>query len=252
MKKKKYIAFIGDSFCAFYEQDMPIVQLHQARVNFSAYPSISARHYQYNIAPYGFVGRSWWYSWSKFWKEWEHKLDQIAAIVFTHTNRERINSATTPEFPLMANYTISTATPDMVKAQQNYFKYIHDYDFQGWAQESYFKMLKEKFNNIQTIHLHCFPHTVPLSHLLPGVIFTTPLIHISIGEIRGPKEKIVESFSDGRANHLNSYNNQVLADIIIQSLDNYQPGQYELPIERFEQHNPNAAKWPMGKYWTKT
>jgi hypothetical protein len=251
MQKKKYIAFVGDSFCANYEWNAPGVQMHQHRADFPAYPSITARHYQYNVAPYGFGGRSWWYSWSKFWKEWEHKLDQIAAIVFAHTQNTRINSAVIPEFPLMANHADKLSTTDMIKANQDYFKYIHDHDFQEWAQESYFKMLKEKFNNIQTIHLHCFPYTVPLSHLLPGVVFTTPLIHISIGEIRGSKEKIVESFNDGRANHLNSYNNQVLADIIIQSLDNYQPGQYELPVEKFEQHNPNAANWPDGKFWNK-
>ena len=161
---KKYIAFVGDSYCATYEWDIPIVKMHQYRVNFPAYPSITARHYQYNVAPYGFGGRSWWYSWSKFCKEWEHKLDQIAAIVFTHTHKTRINSATTPEFPLMPNYAPSLSTADMIKANQHYFKYIHDPDFQAWTQENYFKLLKE----------------------------------------------------------------------------------------RFEQPNPNAAKWPNGKFWTKT
>lgn len=251
MENKKYIAFVGDSYCAAYGMNTPLASFNiQGTTSEAAYPTIVADHYQCDVAAHGYCGKSWWYSWSKFWKDWHFRLDQLEAIVFAHTSSDRINSAVSDEFPVCAGWSVG-APRDMARASDDYFKYIHDHDFNIWAHEQYFKMLNEKLSKIKTVHLHCFEATTPKSHLLPGVVFNTPLVHISIGEIRGSQKKIIKACSDGRANHLNSYNNQVLADVIIQALGNYQPGQYKLPIEKFEQYNPNADQWPDGVYWTK-
>ena len=250
MENKKYIAFVGDSFCATYGSGTPLININQGHSENPAYTTLVTDHYQCNVAPYGFGGKSWWYSWSKFWKDWHFRLDQLEAIVFVHTNNDRINSAVSEDFPLMQGHSFG-APRGMAQVAEDYFKYIHDHNFSMWAQEHYFKMIKEKFNNIKTVHLHCFPHSTTLSHCLPGVVFNTPLIHISIGEVRGSQKKIIKSLSDGRSNHLNPHNNQVLADIVIHALDNYTPGQYKLPIEKFDQYNPNADQWPQGVYWTK-
>jgi hypothetical protein len=249
MKKKKYIAFVGDSFCATYNRNnQQCVELNQSNLSDSAYTGIVSDHYGCNVAPYGWGGKSWWFSWNRFWKDWEFRLDELEAIVFTHTDYNRINSSD-PDLPLMANY---SAGPDyLVHANQEYFKYIHDRDFNIWAQEQYFKLLKEKVDKIKTVHLLCFTDTINKSHLLPGVVFITPLMHISIGEVRGSQKQILRAMNDQRANHLNDYNNRILADTIIHALDNYTPGQYPLPVEKFEQHNPNARYWPTGVYWTK-
>lgn len=249
IKDQKYIAFVGDSFCASYGPGTALSDnIHQASVVDIAYPTVVGNHYQYAVAPYGFMGKSWWYSWSKFYKDWESKLDQLEAIVFTHTDYDRINSAVSDEFPLMNS--ASVVANSMARVNEDYFKYIHDQHFNAWAQEQYFKMLKEKFDNIKTIHLHCYDFSVQQSHLLPGVVFTTSLTQISVGEITGTKKEITKAFADGRPNHMNSYNNQTLADIIIQALDNYVPGEYKLPLEKFQQLNPNAENWPHGIYWT--
>lgn len=249
MTDQKYIAFIGDSFCAYYGSDTPVNSVrHQFAVPGTAYPTVVGNYYQCDIAAYGFVGKSWWYSWSKFWKDWESKLDQLEAVVFTHTDHTRINSAISDEFPLMSSEHVDSGS--MAKVNKDYFKYIYDQDFSMWAQEQYFKTLNEKFKHTKTVHLHGYPFSVEKSYLLPGVVFSTPLIQISIGEIQGTKKEITKAFSDGRTNHMNTYNNQVLADIIIQALDNYVPGEYKLPLEKFQQLNPNAANWPNGIYWT--
>lgn len=258
-KNKKYIAFVGDSYCATYEHDPPVtIDTWQGTVSGLAYPSIVARYYQYDIAPYGFGGRSWWYSWINFWKVWENRLDQIEAIVFTHTNRTRINSATSKLFPLLPDYSAPGATVDMINANKHYFKHIHDDDFNAWAQEQYFSMLKTKFNAIKTIHFHCFQGSVVKSNLLPGVIFSTPLIQISVGQQRGSADSIQKALSaainfqhpDFKPNHFNAQNNQAMANLIIQTLNNYIPGVVEIPMQQFDQPNPNADQWSVGKYWT--
>jgi len=249
MKNQKYIAFVGDSFCASYGVSTPLSGAkNQVSVTDIAYPTVVSDHYQCAVAPYGFEGKSWWYSWSKFQKDWGSSLDQLEAIVFTHTDSSRINSAISEDFPLMSSKFVNPGS--MARINEDHFKYIHDQDFNEWAQEQYFKVLKEKFNNIKTVHFHCYDFSVRKSHLLPGVVFTTSLIQVSIGEQLGSKDQIAKAFGDGRPNHLNSYNNQVLADVIIQALDNYMPGEYELPLEKFDQPNLNAANWPHGVYWT--
>ena len=250
MENKKHIAFVGDSFCATYNMNTALVDINQGQTDSPAYPNIVANHFQCTVSPYGFGGKSWWYSWSKFWREWEHKLDQLEAIVFTHTSNDRINSAVSDEFPLMSNWSFG-APRGLAQVNEDYFKYIHDHHFSMWAQEQYFKMLKEKFDNIKTVHLHCFQFSTQNSHLLPGVVFNTPLMHVSIGEVRGSEKKIIKAMSDGRPNHLSPHNNQALADVIIQALTNYKPSQCQIPLAGFEQYNPNAANWPHGVYWTK-
>jgi hypothetical protein len=239
------IAFIGDSYCATYASTKT---LHQQQSDLPTYTTIISDHYRHAVARFGFSGKSWWYSWAKFCEYWQDKLDQIEYIIFTHTDSDRINNSTHDEVPHL--HESFSATSKMREVGKNYFKYLHDADFNKWSQQQYFKLLKEKFDKIKTVHLHCYSATIPYSHLLPGVVFTTPLATITVGEIRGSKKTIITAMRDNRANHLNSHNNQALAKAIIQALDNYTPGQYALPLELFDQPNNNAMNWPDGKYWT--
>lgn len=252
MKKEKYIAFIGDSYCASYSRlDLPRQHWQNDQHVDLTYTNIVPDHYGCKLASYGFGGKSWWYSWHKFNQNWAKNIDQIEAMVFCHTNRDRINTTIYADFPCMSGHRPSDIPEEMNLARDYYFKYIMDSDFDQWAQTQYFKMIKEKYSNIKTIHLHCFANTMPYSNLLPGVVYNTPLVYISIGEIVGTKQEVDASFADGRANHLNAHNNKVLAEVIIDALNNYIPGQYELPLSKFDHPNANAKNWPLEKYWIK-
>ena len=85
------------------------------------------------------------------------------------------------------------------------------------------------------------------------MVYTTPLVNISIGEITGTEEEIRLSIStkETRKNHLSSKNNQALAAVIIDSINNYEPGHYAIDTSRFEQPNANAVNYPNPGYGTK-
>jgi hypothetical protein len=143
-------------------------------------------------------------------------------------------------------------TVEQQQAVAAHYRHLYDDKFHCWAQEQWFREIHQRFSHLKTIHLHCFPDTVPLSHLLPGCVYTTPLIHISVGELSGTEIEISKQLSrDTRYNHMSQYNNQVLADVIIDAIDNYTPGTYKLPMEKFNRPNPNAENFPHGTYWNK-
>jgi hypothetical protein len=82
------------------------------------------------------------------------------------------------------------------------------------------------------------------------------LVWASIGELTGTDNEITQhlvhdnQFSH-RFNHLNVYNNKVLAEFILGSIYNYNPGQYEISLSIFDQVNPNSVQWPDPGFGTK-
>jgi hypothetical protein len=251
---KKHIAFIGDSYCASYSENRPNLNWHQSTRSADSYTELVAQHFGYDIAAFGFSAKSWWYSWSLFDKQWAQNLDQIEALVFCHTIDRRINSRTHDDLPCTPIVSQPCA-PELKAASEYYFKYISDPEFNSWAQQQYFKMLNEKFSTVKTIHFHCYPPSVAYSDLLPGVVFTTPLSWISLGELVGTREETDRQFGHcRRANHMNAHNNKQMAQIIIDVLEQpWQPGQRELSMTAFDHPNPNAINWyePKGIYWTR-
>lgn len=253
---EKYIAFVGDSFCGF--TNSPRTNLYgfpQGSVQTPpSYTSLVADHYGYGESLHGYCGRSWWYSWVRFYNEWQDKLDQLEAIIFCHTHANRINNSENHDLPHMVSDHIFSLfnRDDLARACETYYKHILDVDFNAWAQQQYFKMLREKFSSVKTIHFHCFRDTLPWSDLLPGVVYTTCLMHVAIGEEIGTSQQILDATGDqSKANHFNEHNNRALAGVIIDTLDDYKPGQYEIPLAGFDQPNQNAKNWPDGKFWTK-
>lgn len=250
----QYIAFIGDSYCASYSPTRPNLDWHQGTKSRDSYTELVAQHFGYDIAAFGFNAKSWWYSWSRFEQEWAQRLDQVEAMVFCHTMNRRINSRTHDDLPCTPLVSQPCA-PELKTASEYYFKYISDPEFDSWAQQQYFSMLKQRFSQIKTIHFHCYPPSVAWSDLLPGVVYTTPLSRISLGELVGTKEQTDQQFRKcQRANHMNTHNNQQLAQIIGDVLSQpWQPGQRSLPMEQFDHPNPNAVNWyePQGIYWTR-
>lgn len=242
------IAFVGDSFCAGYNYEFWKLRgcpLWQKGVEPPTYLDIVSRTNNYTLYPFGFGGKGWWYSRCRFIEELERLpkslfADQLETIVFCHTNPGRINNAWNRE---LSNTEIDTSVII------DYYKHIFDGQFNEWAQQQWFKEITERWGHLKTIHFHCFPETVHLSHLLSGMIYTTPLVHISIGELTGSDKEISHQLvhdnkADHRFNHLNACNNNALAKLILRSIYDYRPGQYEIDLSIFDQVNPNASRWP--------
>jgi hypothetical protein len=248
---KKKIAFIGDSYCCTYGlNDFQKHRDHsQNGTDNPTHPDLVVKHFDADIEPFGYGGRSWWYSRSKFENRWgwnfEEVEKQFEALIFFHTDHGRINNSWNDKLGPRNN------DGKLDEVQASYYKYIFDMDFNRWAQEQWFREINRRFNHLKTIHFHCFIPTPNTIQLLPGVVFTTPLIHISLGELIGSDNHITNYLqNESRANHLSDHNNQALAQVIIQALEHYTPGQYSIPMDRFEIINPNATRWPDPGYGT--
>jgi len=121
--------------------------------------------------------------------------------------------------------------PGLADASRLWLMHLHDYEFQDWAQQQYFRELAREYSTVKTIHFHCFKHTVQYSDLLPGMVYTTPLIEISKRESGADERSFVQ---DGRANHMNAHNNRALAQVIISAIDNYSPGLHTINLTGFD------------------
>lgn len=242
------IAFVGDSFCASYSEKYWSIRGcgdWQYATTSPTYIDRVTQALDYDLYPYGFGGKSWWYSRQQLVNELIKTptlFQQIKIIIFCHTDSSRINNSW--------NKALDNSDSSTVEVQ-DFYRHIFDSDFNSWAQEQWFYEIKRRWSNIKTIHFHSFPETVNLSHLLPGIVFTTPLIHVSIGELKGTDADIHNQIvNDKRFNHLSAVNNQVLGDIILENLNNYCPGIKELDLERFTLINSNSTQWPDSGFGT--
>lgn len=258
-KMTSLIGFIGDSFCASYglgDWRAHGSQTRQKGTDTITYTNRVIKHFNHAICPYGFEGASWWHSRERFIQDfdWRSKeYNEFLALIFLHTEHSRINCLNNNDLPKLGHSGLDPGgTVEQQQAVAAHYRHLYDDKFHCWAQEQWFREIHQRFSHLKTIHLHCFPDTVPLSHLLPGCVYTTPLIHISVGELSGTETEISKQLSrDTRYNHMSQYNNQVLADVIIDAIDNYTPGTYKLPMEKFNRPNPNAENFPHGTYWNK-
>ena len=248
----KSIAFIGDSYCNAYDWDQydrlgrPKYQHGAAKEEFTTHPTVVADYFNWRLIPLGFSSRSWWYSRYRLLDVIKHDaiLDNCQVLVFFHTEYSRINIAHEK-----TESTVTSADP----AVQSFYKNLYDDDFNRWAQQQWFKEINQVYGHLKTIHFNCFPTSVDYCNLLPGMVYTTPLVNISIGEITGTDAEILEAIStkETRKNHLNSANNQALADVIITAINNYEPGFYTIDTTKFEQPNTRAVNYPNPGYGTK-
>lgn len=254
MQLKNNIIFVGDSFCAgFTPVGNGTNKIHGPQtIRCSApdlvlHPTVVAMNYGYNLYNFGYGGESWWYSRHQMYDFLtDHytipvQVDSIAAIVFFHTDPGRLNTH------------IDDRSSEFKYAQKLWQTVLVDMYFQSWAQKNWFLEIGQLFKNVPTIHFNCFPFTVEDSCVLPGMIFKTPLIHLSIGELIGTDKDIehLVTFKEDRLNHFNNQNNQALADVIIHALDNYCPGMYDIDTSNFYQPNANAHLFPNPGYGTK-
>ena len=248
------IFFVGDSFCASYDIDLwkslgcNLWQGPMTKDNTPfrhTHPTIVSEHLNYRLHPHGYGGKSWWYSRNKFLNDFNISSKKptfdLKCIIFFHTDCGRFNNS---EHELSAD------------TDRNYlkifYKKYYDEEFYRWAQLQWFHELQRDFKNIKTIHFSCTPFLPGADQLLPGMVFNTPLIQISLGELTGSEKDILllSSAKETRANHLNEENNRILAEIIIKSIQSYKPGTYELDLKSFCCPNKNARNWPASGFGT--
>jgi hypothetical protein len=204
----------------------------------TTHTSLVAKHYGLELICHGYNGQGWWYSRSQLFKQIAANpdlLDQTLAIVFFHTDWHRINTATQDVNTIYSILnTKNFKSTDFDNAHINWFKHLYDRDFQEWAGQQWFEELTRDFSHVKQVHFHSFEGTNNYNHLLLGQRFVTPLIDISHNELAGSKKEIMDfMIVDNRANHLSDKNNQALADIIIDAVDNYQHKSHELAMSSF-------------------
>lgn len=264
IKKKRYIAFIGDSFCSTtsheYRKSSGFPAVAGQGTADVAFPSLVADHYDLNLLAHGYGAKSWWYSRVQFLKQISKTpkiLNKLDAIVFCHTNYHRINSDN--HYTNSSNHSGSRSESDCVnsfdwqtaQAQTQWVKYLYDEEFQKWAQTNWFREISREWSEIKQVHFHCFEHLENQNnHLLVGQRFTTPLAYVSVAELAGSSREVRNQLSsDTRANHMSAENNRVMAEITINALDNYKHGVQPLDMSKFKNLvNPNYANFPHGNY----
>ena len=244
----KVIAFIGDSYCAsfngkgMYSQSSRLRKPHNQLYDVQhGHPSLVADHYGYKLLAHGYMGKSWWYSRTKFLEQIKQQpeiLTKLEAIIFFHTDANRISTlnlfVNTRNLLQQSNDWQNEEHRQVAEAQRQWAKHLIDTEFQTWAQNSWFKEISKEYSHIKQVHFHCFEHSTPYNHLLTGQRFTTPLYEISLGELTGTKQQIQQSMiNDTRANHMSEHNNRALAKTIIYALDNYCNNVQPLDLTKF-------------------
>lgn len=241
-----YTVFVGDSFCNAYNYNDWVHYQKPFTVGSqrTPWPDLVKTARKTKIAPYGFGGKSWWFSWSSFWYNFHEHMNEVDSIIFCHTESGRINSNIESNQDLPNNFWVQNCSSEIKNLYKSHLQYFHDQNFNDWAQQRFFEFLRQHFSHIKTVHLHCFRQSVAWSKLLPGVVFNTPLQVIALGGVPGTMEQAVSRITASKNsldNHLTDANNKTLANVIVRALDNYSPGIYSLDLDEFEIPNHSVV-----------
>lgn len=242
---ERYVAFVGDSFCAHVH---PVHHDHLDPNPFrcrsgkkSSWPSLVIDGMaDRGLAHYGFGGRSWWYSWQRFWRDWRDRLGKLDMVIFVHTSANRINNSVDDNLPHV-NLLGGFGDTEKMQAWKYHTAYILDHEFQRWCQQQYFRHIREVMPDVPQMHFFAFDLPTPETcEILPGMKFTTPLFLLSAAEtgIKNPK-KIPDPPFDERCNHFNDHNNHAMADLVLTAALDYRPGAYPIPHLDFYQKKRN-------------
>lgn len=229
------VAIVGDSYCASfrYRTHPPGGRTHQ---NYDSktptWVDLVLDRYNDCVDVHGYGGRSWWYSWSKFYDFWHYRFDELDAAIFCHTGYSRINNAWNDALCLMPTYS-SVDLPSAVndselnKAHTLYYKHIHDQEFYTFAQLGYAYAIARLLGHIKTVHFLCFEQPPEFVAALPGTVYTTPLFDIS-NSINAPRDII-----DELPNHFTPEINRAFGQLVIDAVENYQPGHRPIDLTQF-------------------
>lgn len=163
----------------------------------------------------------------------------------------RINHAENDSVPNILGKQANKAYADVYKevhtrAAEAYLGYIAEESFHRWCQQQFFRHIREVMPGIKMVHFFCFDRPTPETcQVLPGTIFSTPLVTLSMSEIG---VEYSDQIADKRPNHFGDHNNRVLARIVQDALDLYSPGVYELPWRDFQHANPKRYQKLLARY----
>jgi hypothetical protein len=226
---KNKIIYVGDSFCAEHRK-------FPGHVN-----EVKKYFPECAVTVCAAGSASWFYSRNKFLNETKDILlndrNSIKALIFFHTSDSRINN--------------SENIVPVQNLPKDILQTCIDIKFQNWAQQQWFREIAREYSDIPTIHYNCFTTNEDVLSLLPGMVFTTPLIHISIGELTGTDTEILSYIeTDKRYNHFSTENNKIFGQHVINAINNYTPGKFEIDMSKFNIINPNAFRYPNKGYGT--
>jgi len=209
----KNIIVVGDSFCSYVK----------------GWPKTLADELNLNLVCYGLGGQPWWDARTFLINLPADTVDNAEFIVFAHTNADRIPSSCqilgTKDYSKKPESEIETAI-------HLYYKHIHDSKFLLWAHQQWFVEISKSWGHKKLCHLHCFPWSLPYSHLLKGMNVTTNLMSLSLNEINA---RHFSTYTDTRQNHFSNNNNQILGQNLADLLKDYRETSTQLDVARFEQ-----------------
>lgn len=263
----KYIAFVGDSFCASYEvtaRTLPNLFAdgfddwrHRPRTHQRfddcgpCWTTELAKILGLRIMPFGFGGMNWWHSRWYFFQYYQglslQQQRDIEVIVFCHTGYDR---------PLCRDNQ-GTRRANLTQHEKNgwnfYYDNIWDDEFAHWARAQYFAEISTMFGHTQTVHLPCFDHRpeeVTGWNKLPGMRFDSPLFWLALSEFEGSMQHIdLKMKNEGnRPNHLGEHNNRALAQQLAEKIQSGCVGRTAFDFSRFNVVNPNYHEWPHGDF----
>lgn len=248
----KSIIYIGDSYCAsfrfqYHMQSEAIGQVH-THLNDVSHLNLAADALGLKLYSFGFAGRSWFYSRNRYYRALDHIKNLFTAaeaVVFVHTDAYRCPSIDDNVAVGLGFGFADPGAEHLVEPYQQWQKYLMDPMFMVWAQEQWFREINTLFADKKLIHFTGHNDSHVNYSILNGMFYTTPLVHLSIGELKGTDSQVIEQLAnDTRYNHFNDHNNRALADVVVESVRNYSPGKYQIDKSKFYQPNPNAFKYP--------
>lgn len=268
MPFEKNIVFVGDSYCSSWAGPSVIPHRDAQQKDTShrvSWLDLAAAKLELNLYSFGFAGRSWYYSRQQLFEHMEYDpewINSVDLMVFCHTNANRYNTGNgdVGNEMLAADYRPHKEDQqykyklDLAEALQRWLTDLIDNPYQDWVQEQWFHEIARTFKNVKQVHFNNYPFTVDkTTAVLPGVVYTTPLVHISLGEASGTDSEVVKNFmaDDKRVNHFNTQNNTALADVLIATARDYQPGARPIDLTNFDLPNKNAVNWPKPGFGTR-
>lgn len=215
------IIVVGDSFCATAH----------------AWPSSLASRLGLNLICHGEGGQAWWNSRMFLNTLSADCIDQTEVMIFVHTNAERIPTSNLEIGKI--NHSASPVT-ELEHAIQLYFKHIFEPEFLYWAQDSWFKEISQRYADKKIVHLHSFPWSRRSEHLLKGLNIRTNLCAISLNELGAEEFTLIH---DHRLNHLNDYNNKVLAAQLAEKINQYSEQSMDIDASQYEHKTLRWLNW---------
>jgi len=217
---KKNLIVVGDSFCASND----------------GWPQQLADTLGLNLICYGRGGESWWAVRKFLATLTADQINATQTIVFVHTNAERI--PTDNSKLVTFDYQNPNLKDQEELAVHLYYKHVFNPEFMFWAQQQWFAEIEQQWKNKQVLHLHSFPWTT--QHKFSATTVLPSLCALSLNELGAETFSLI---NDVRPNHLNRYNNGILAHQLSEIIASNTVGTVTLKVEEFQQATTRWLTW---------